>query len=163
MKKKKKEIHFFLDEKQYQKLKLEAKMSSKSLSEIIRDKLEFAETNIEINQRIITQLSEKLNKETYINFQKIITSQNELIYNIAKEVKNIYSNQKILEKAVNITAFYSTYSALFSTLKWQHIDHTGKINWEAVKEKREIWKKRADEIVKNILGKSILSKIENKN
>ena len=160
MKKNKKEIHLFLEQEQYEKLKIEAEKGNNSLSEIIREKINLgfvSDDKIEkyLNKKL-KQISNKIEKELEELKETIFSLQRELVINFTKKITN---NQNFLKEALKIIAFYSVYASLFSTLKWQNVNAIGEISWEAVKKKREEWKKEADEIVKKILGEGILDKL----
>ncbi len=160
MKNNKKEIHLFLEQEQYEKLKIEAEKGNNSLSEIIREKINLgfvSDDKIEkyLNKKL-KQISNKIEKELEELKETIFSLQRELVINFTKKITN---NQNFLKEALKIIAFYSVYASLFSTLKWQNVNAIGEISWEAVKKKREEWKKEADEIVKKILGEGILDKL----
>ena len=160
----KKEIHLFLEQSQYERLKIEAEKENKKVSEIIRQKIDLGFITDEKIEKYLNKklklISNKIGGELE-EFKNIIFSmQREFILNYTKEIKDISNNQNFMKEALKLIAFYSVYSSLFSTLKWQTLNPHGEISWEIVKEKREIWKKKADEIIKKIFNEGILNKID---
>ena len=145
-----KKINIYIDEIVYEKLKKEATNLQKSISELIRKKLENEEKIEKTTLKISKEIEEKISNKIEENIEKLIS----IVLGIIGDV-----DLKKIEEITKLSLFYSVFSALFVGLKFQSVKSLSEKEWQKLQDIKNDFYKKADEICQNVSGESVLEKL----
>ena len=160
-------MHVNLDEKLYEKLKIEAQKMGISVSELVREKLQMTEEKSMQNmQKIATEmrkfeaiLEQKLDKkleEFGANFERKMMSK---LVDFLRENDRIERKIDKIINATKVALFYAVFATLFTTARFKFIRDN--IDWEQLRQAKKDWFEKADQTVKEYLGEGVWDRIKN--